>query len=105
MTSTPARQLGPIGDKILFENDEIRVWSVKLQPGHRQPWHQHQLPYLVVPLTKGMNKMVFDDGRERETEENPGEVLWREPGIPHELINISDWEYSNVLIEVKGKAR
>jgi beta-alanine degradation protein BauB len=104
MTSKPARQLGPIGDKILFENDAIRVWSVELQPGHRQPWHQHHLPYLVVPLTKGKNKMTFDDGRERETEENPGEVLWREPGIPHELLNISDWEYSNVLIEVKLKA-
>jgi quercetin dioxygenase-like cupin family protein len=104
MTSAPARQLGPIGDKILFENEEVRVWSVKLGPGQRQPWHQHHLPYLIVPLTKGKNIMVFDDGRERETHENPGEVLWREAGIPHELTNISDWDYSNVLIEVKVKA-
>ncbi|MCP3469043.1 AraC family ligand binding domain-containing protein [Bradyrhizobium sp. CCGUVB1N3] len=98
------RELGPIGDKILFENDEIRVWGLHLQPGERQPWHQHLLPYLVVPITKGKNRMIFDDGRERDTVESPGEVLWREPGIPHELINTSDWEYSNVLIEVKVKA-
>jgi len=27
--------------------------------------------------------------------------LWREPGIPHELHNVSDWQYGNVLIEIK----
>ncbi len=104
MSSAPSsdRQLGPIGDKILFENDHVRIWSVSLEPGARQPWHQHHLPYVIVPLTKGKNIMTFDDGRERETNENPGEVLWREAGIPHELVNISDWQYKNVLIEIKG---
>ena len=96
------RTLGPIGDKILFENDQVRVWSVNLAPGQRQSWHRHDLPYLIVPLTKGKNIMYFDDGREKETSEVVGEVLWREPGIPHELLNISDWNYSNVLIEMKS---
>ena len=27
------RVLGPIGDKILFENEFVRVWSVTLDPG------------------------------------------------------------------------
>ena len=27
------RKLGPIGDKILFENEYVRIWSVKLD-GH-----------------------------------------------------------------------
>ena len=74
------RTLGPIGDKILFENDQVRVWSVNLAPGQRQSWHRHDLPYLIVPLTKGKNIMYFDDGREKETSEAVGEVLWREPG-------------------------
>jgi quercetin dioxygenase-like cupin family protein len=64
------RVLGPIGDKILFENEVVRVWSVTLDPGERQPWHQHRLPYLIVPLTEGRNEMTFDDGRVRETHEN-----------------------------------
>src|SRR2546429_4810301 len=76
------RVLGPIGDKILFENEFVRVWSVTLDPGGRQPWHQHLLPYLIVPLTEGKNEMTFDDGRVRQTQEKPGEVIWREPGIP-----------------------
>jgi quercetin dioxygenase-like cupin family protein len=99
---TTDRKLGPIGDRILFENERVRVWGVNLESGQRQPWHKHDLPYLIVPLTKGKNIMFFDDGREKETNEAVGEVLWREPGIPHELLNVSDWHYSNVLIEIKG---
>ncbi len=98
----PYETLGPIGDKILFENEYVRVWSVKLDPGERQAWHQHHLPYLIVPMTEGKNIMTFEDGRERATEETPGNVLWREAGIPHELLNNSDWQYRNVLIEIKA---
>jgi enamine deaminase RidA (YjgF/YER057c/UK114 family) len=96
------RVLGPIGDKVLFENEFVRVWSVTLDPGQRQPWHQHLLPYLIVPLTEGRNEMTFDDGRIRQTQEKPGEVIWREPGIPHELLNCSDWQYRNVLVFISG---
>jgi quercetin dioxygenase-like cupin family protein len=95
-------ELGPIGDKILFENEYLRVWSVKLDPGERQSWHQHDLPYLIVPMTEGKNIMYYEDGREKETNEATGEVLWREPGIAHELLNVSDWQYRNVLIEIKA---
>jgi hypothetical protein len=34
-----------------FENRAIRVWAVSVQPGSKQPWHRHLLPYLIVPLT------------------------------------------------------
>lgn len=100
-TMPPETTLGPIGNAILFENDTIRVWSVELEPNDRQAWHRHDLPYLIVPLTKGHNIMTFADGRIRETEETAGGVLWREPGIPHELQNAGDWTYRNVLIEFK----
>jgi len=97
--------LGPIGDKVLFENEFVRIWSVKLDPGERQAWHKHDLPYVIVPMTEGKNIMYFEDGREKETAETVGGVLWREPGIPHELLNISDWQYRNVLIELKASPR
>lgn len=94
--------LGPIGDKIIFENDFVRVWRLSLEPGDTQAWHQHDLPYLIVPLTAGDNVMRFSDGRSRETKETPGDAMWREPGIPHELENVGKATYSNVLIEFKG---
>ena len=42
--------------------------------------------------------------RVRETHEKPGDAIWREPGIPHELLNRSDWQYRNILIEIKTGA-
>jgi hypothetical protein len=45
--------------------------------------------------------MHFADGRRRPTKETPGQALWREPGIPHELFNRSGWRYRNVLVELK----
>lgn len=103
MTSAmpPDTKLGEIGNEILFENDKVRIWGLSLDPGKVQGWHQHHLPYVIVPLTKGDNLMRFADGREKETHETVGGVLWREPGIPHELENRSDWTYRNVLIEIK----
>ena len=100
-----SRSLGPVGDRILFENDTIRVWSVALAPGGVQAWHKHELPYLIVPLTPGQNEMEFEDGRIRQTVESIGGVLWREAGIPHELRNTSAWDYANVLIEFKAAVK
>ena len=95
-------RLGTIGDEVIFENDTIRVWKLELQPGEIQVWHQHDLPYLVVPLTDGDNVMRFADGRVKPTAEKPGEALWREPGMPHELENVGTARYANVLVEFKS---
>jgi quercetin dioxygenase-like cupin family protein len=100
-TMPPDTVLGPVGSELLFENESIRVWSVDLKPGARQAWHKHDVHYLIVPLTEGLNVMTFADGRVRETRETVGSVLWRDPGIPHQLENTSDWNYRNVLIEMK----
>jgi quercetin dioxygenase-like cupin family protein len=96
------RALGPIGDRVIFENEQIRVWIVRLGPGETQPWHRHYLPYLIIPLTPGRNEIHFEDGSVRRTDEAPGNVVWREPGEMHELRNSSDREYKNVLVEVKS---
>lgn len=107
MTASPPQgelKLGPIGDRVVFENDTVRVWIVDLKPGGKQAMHQHLLPYLVIPLTEGKNVMRFLSGRVVETTESPGMALWREPGEPHELENISSWRYRNILVELKHAA-
>lgn len=96
--------LGPIGDEVVFENEYVRVWRLILKPGETQAWHKHDLSYLVIPLTEGKNVMRFADGREKPTDEKPGQALWREPGMEHELENTSDFHYSNMLVELKQVA-
>ena len=101
MFQTTRDDEGPIGDAIVFENEHVRVWTLRLEPGGRQPWHVHMLPYLVIPLTEGRNEMRWRDGRVVQTNESPGQALWRLPGAAHELVNTSTWTYQNMLVELK----
>lgn len=108
MTATDASDgivLGPIGDEILFENELVRVWILRVEPGDKQPLHQHHSPYLIVPLTRGQNEIAFLDGRVLRPIEAPGMAIWREPGETHELRNTGDWEYQNILVEIKVDTR
>src|SRR5438132_1605619 len=46
-------KLGPIGDYVMFENDRVRVWDFKVEPGKSKGWHRHELPYVIIPMTDG----------------------------------------------------
>jgi beta-alanine degradation protein BauB len=99
------RPLGPIGTKVLFENEHVRVWSVELPPKGRQPLHEHYHPYLIVPVSAGRSVMRWEDGRERELVDVPGRIVYREDsGGPHELFNLEDTDFHSVLVEIKAVA-
>jgi uncharacterized RmlC-like cupin family protein len=100
--SKSGKPLGPIGTKVLFENEHIRVWSVELEPNGHQPLHEHEHPYLVVAVTEGKAKMRWEDGRERELIDEPGKIVYRDAsGGPHELFNLEDSKFHSVLVEIK----
>ncbi len=101
--STAGNVLGPIADEVLFENDQIRVWRFRLKPHGHQPLHQHELSYLIVPLSEGEAEMRWEDGTTRKLVDKVGDVKWREdPGAPHELFNRADSEMHAILVEVKA---
>jgi uncharacterized RmlC-like cupin family protein len=102
--SKSGKALGPIGTEVLFENEHIRVWRVDLPPNGMQPLHEHEHPYLVVPISDGKSVMRWEDGRERYLNDVPGDVRYREAsGGPHELQNLEqDKRTHSVLIEIKA---
>ncbi|QQE80504.1 hypothetical protein [Alicyclobacillus sp. SO9] len=93
--------LAPIGSKILFENDLVRIWEVYLEPGEHQGFHHHTNPYVVVAVDGGDNKITSIDGTERLTEEPPGHIVYQDRGQIHNLQNIGETHYRNRLIEIK----
>jgi quercetin dioxygenase-like cupin family protein len=103
-TSKSGNPLGPIGTKVLFENEHIRVWSVELPPKGHQPLHEHELPYLVVPVSEGKALWRWEDGREREIVDVPGRVVYRDAsGGPHELFNLEEnTRMHSILVEIKA---
>jgi quercetin dioxygenase-like cupin family protein len=94
-------QYGPVGSRILFENDLVRVWEISLEPGEHLPQHYHALPYLVVTLEATHVRVVEHNGETYEPTDDPGDVTFREAGQVHELQNLSSSRYVNRLIEIK----
>ena len=96
----PDQQYSPVGSRILFENDLVRVWEIALEPGEHLPLHYHALPYLVVTIEAAHVRVVEHDGQTYDPTDAP-EVTSREAGQVHELQNISPSRYVNRLIEIK----
>ena len=40
-----------IGDRILFEDDQIRIWEMCLKPGEHSETHFHGSPYSIVVVS------------------------------------------------------
>jgi quercetin dioxygenase-like cupin family protein len=95
--------LGEVGQRVVLENDQVRVWEIVLEPGEQQPWHQHQNPYVVVALAPADNRIdPLDGGAPRLVHEPIGGVVFREPGEVHMLTNRGATRYHARLIELKG---
>ena len=83
-------ELGPIGDKVIFENDAIRVWSFSVPPGGIKRMHRHDLPYLIVPMTGGRVELTTIEGKVRYGDDKKGEAFFLEAGETHQLRNLND---------------
>jgi|SRR5579863_1327523 len=91
-----------IGTQLLFENDQIRVWNLLLEPGQSAGIHQHQYPYIYIVLNKGETLMRESDGNEVRQSDSRWQVVSHEAGLAHELINVGQTPYENIIIEFKG---
>lgn len=60
-----------VGTKLLFENEEIRVWELRLEPGERVPFHCHRTPYFWVCIDGGRAIQRYPDGHLIQVEFGP----------------------------------
>ena len=96
-------RLGQVGDKILFENEHIRMWEVRLEPGQMINFHIHYHPYLVVSLGGGENEVETIFGNKIPTYEPIGSWVFMDQMRPvHRLTNKSNVVYLSRLIELKS---
>jgi hypothetical protein len=94
--------LGEIGQRVLLDNDHVRVWEVTLKPGETQPWHLHHNPYLVLNLESSPCHMDWLNGDPpRQLLETPGGVVFRPTSPVHMLTNDGDRVYRNRIVELK----
>ncbi len=95
--------LGQVGDRILFENEHIRMWEVRIEPGETIDFHIHYHPYLVVSLGGGENEIETIFGKKIPTQEPAGSFVFIDEMRPvHRLTNKSKVTYWSRLIEMKA---
>jgi len=95
-----------VGTSVLYEDDQVRIWDLRLEPGEKSLWHRHRYPYATVVLTAGNLIGEYDNvpkhvfryrGGEIEVITGPGSRSWT-----HHIRNTSDRPWRNLVIEFKG---
>jgi predicted metal-dependent enzyme (double-stranded beta helix superfamily) len=101
------RVLGDVGTKVVFENDRVRVWQVRLAPGEQGPVHSHDLDHLLVQVAGDRIAVVPEPdtrGPYRdylEADVVPGAVVHVRRGGVESARNVGSRPYLEIVVELK----
>lgn len=93
-----------VGTKLLFENDRVRVWDLRLAPGEAIGLHRHTNDYVTVAIGGGKMQGFNPDGSPRPPQlRADGHVSF----LPvdgeeiHGATNIGETPWRNIVVELK----
>ena len=96
---------GMVGQRLLSETDDVRVWRIELAPGERVGFHKHVLNYFWTATSAGKSRSTYADGRTVETEYALGTTRHYRFGqgesMVHDLENIGNTVLSFTTVELK----
>ena len=105
--SSDRRVLGDIGTNVIFEDDKVRVWRLKLAPGEESPIHRHELDHLLIQVS-GDRIAVLPEPDTRgpftemlEADVVPGAVVHVRHGGVERARNVGSQPYLEVIVELK----
>jgi hypothetical protein len=94
-----------LGTSLWFENDHVRVFEVRLEPGERGPFHVHDATYFWTVVEPGRGLQRFVDGTFVARDYALGETryLVHSPDDPlvHDLENVGSSTLRFVTVELK----
>ena len=108
------RSFGDIGTRVLFENDRVRVWELRLEPGERSDLHRHENDYLMIQLEGDRIAAEFEPdsedsfggrdlpGRRIDADVVPLSVVWGGRGGVETAINPGAETFRELIVELKG---
>ncbi len=87
--------------KTMIDDARVLVHRYDFQPGDETGAHVHGLPYVIVPLTDGVLRVVDDMGEAVMAPLTAGEPYSRPAGVSHNVFNGGDAPVSFLEIEIK----
>lgn len=105
MTEAIAQELGPVATKVIFENDDVKVWEMDLAPGELCGLHRHTMDY-VLYILEGAKLEVESPGHESfALDFGSRGTYFVPPGAVESARNVGDTRFYEVLVEIKRTAR
>lgn len=87
---------------LLFENDEVRVLTVTIQPGVKEPMHAHRYPSVIYDEQPSHLVEYLSDGTRADRGTRPqGGARFLPIGPPHALENVGTTPLRIVRVELK----
>ncbi len=95
-----------VGEQLLLETNEFKVWSIYLPVGESLPFHKHNKPYFYTIKNEGKSRSFYVDGAVIETEYNKNDIkhfndLSEENFFIHNLENIGKTTLIFTTVELK----
>src|SRR2546426_12587160 len=100
------RSFGVVGSKVVFENDRVRVWELRLAPGEESPVHRHDHDHLLIQVAGDRIGLVPEpDTQSRykdymEVDIRPGEVAFLRRGGIETARNVGPETYMEIIVEL-----
>lgn len=96
----------PNSHRVVFENDQVRVLEVIVEPGVREPEHTHRWPSVMVTDQRARIRYFVGEGLVFESPDplpaKPGpHASWLEPEGPHSVENIDTGRLQALRFELK----
>ncbi len=95
-----------VGTSRWFENERVRVWEVRLEPGERGPFHAHTHPYFWTCVEPGLGRQRSPDGTVKVRRYALGETQFSEHSADapmlHDLENAGETTLRFVTVELLG---
>lgn len=102
-----ATQTGNVGTTLLFENEKVKIWELRLAPGESSDLHEHRLDNVLIqiagdriavdpaPNTRGPYDQYL------EADVSPGGALFVESGGVEKAVNVGREPYYEIIVELK----
>ena len=100
-------EMGEVGTTLLFENERVKIWELRLAPGERSALHEHRYDNVLVqvqgdriavdpaPNTRGPYPYYL------EADIGPGNVTFVEKGGIERAVNVGREPYYEIIVELK----
>jgi hypothetical protein len=102
LAAAPANRA--VGTTLWFEDERIRVWEVRIEPGARCPFHAHAAPYFWTCVDAGTGRQRSPDGTLVVRRYTVGDTLRSDHSADapmlHDLENVGDTVLRFVTVEL-----